>query len=121
MLALDGWRPLKTNPCSDRSRAKGFGEEGMADVLYIRPLNNADPNVPVPDTSRRMYDPVCQVMWIEWKKKTGRAARHQLDWHRAERAKGIFTAIAGRDFPASIEGFWAFYNERRLNHRGITL
>jgi hypothetical protein len=36
LLALEGWRALKTDPTSDRSRAKGFGEPGMADSLYIR-------------------------------------------------------------------------------------
>jgi hypothetical protein len=29
-LALDGWRVLITNPCSDKARGKGFGEVGMS-------------------------------------------------------------------------------------------
>lgn len=40
LLALDGWRALRTDPCSDRGRAKGFGEKGMADHLFLRPVHS---------------------------------------------------------------------------------
>jgi hypothetical protein len=97
ILELDGWRALKTNPCSDRSRGKGFGEIGMADYLYIRyhnwgPQGNAE------------------VMWIEWKRPGGKATLEQRLWTVAERKRGALALIAGHDFPASIEGFKAWYD-----------
>jgi hypothetical protein len=65
-LVLDGWRALKTDPVSDRSRAKRFGERGMADYLYIRYGYGG----------RRGHAPsdaLAELMWIEW--KPSRAAR----------------------------------------------
>ena len=35
-LQLDGWRPIRTDPVSDRARGKGFGELGMPDYLFLR-------------------------------------------------------------------------------------
>src|SRR3974390_705182 len=56
LLELDGWRALRTDPCSDRARGKGFGEVGMADYLYIRY------NVFGED----------ETLWVEWKCKRGK-------------------------------------------------
>lgn len=109
-LALDGWRPLKTDPCSDRARGKGFGELGMADRLYIRQLFDAFAISPTIKAG-------AQVVWIEWKSKRGKPSQKQLDWHQAERARGALTWIAGVDFPASIEGFMQFYRESGLLRR----
>jgi hypothetical protein len=94
ILELDGWRPLKTNPCSDRSRGKGFGEVGMADYLYMRCV--------VPGYA--------EVMWIEWKRPGGRLAPAQRAWIEKERGKGGQVYVAGEAFPASIEGFSGWYN-----------
>lgn len=101
ILALDGWRPFKTEPVRDRARGVGFGEKGMCDYLYIRytPSEGAG---------------AATVIWIEWKRqKTARtatkAAPHQLEWHMTERAKGAKVYLAGVDFEATIEGFLEWY------------
>lgn len=98
-LELDGWRALKTDPCSDRARGKGFGEKGMADHLYLR------------------YDcrRLAEVMWIEYKRPKGTLSLHQKIWHEAERARGAFTAIAGIDFEPTIEGFVEWYRASGFN------
>jgi hypothetical protein len=99
ILEADGWRSLKTDPVSDRSRGKGFGELGMADTLMLR------------------YDRDmgwAQVMWCEWKAPGGKPAKHQTAWHIRERARGALTLIAGEDFEASIEGFRKWYAESGL-------
>jgi hypothetical protein len=106
ILIHDGWRALKTDPVSDRRRGKGFGELGMADYLYLRYWPRT-----ATQTSTR---PLGEVMWIEWKRRTEsgsdtKAAAHQKDWHRDERAKGALTLIAGEDFPATVNGFLAYY------------
>lgn len=111
ILALDGWRVLKTNPCSDRSRGKGFGEVGMADCLYIR--YNAD------NTSGRVVCSFCQAMWIEWKASGGKATLDQISWQWTEQKRGAFALIAGRDFPASIEGFKEFYRKSGLMRKTL--
>lgn len=124
-LELDGWRSLRTDPVSDRSRGKGFGELGMADHLYIRydPCYADEPEL----------EACGSVMWIEWKRERGgkgkralftkaeKAKIHQKAWHAAERARGALTLIAGEDFPATIEGFTAWYAQSGLQRKQITL
>ncbi len=109
LLLMDGWENLRTDPCSDRARAKGFGEKGLADDQFIRYRTN-------PGGRRRtkVDESVAQVIWIEWKKtlKDGsftKPAAHQTDWHRDARIRGAVTFIAGEDFPANIEGFTEWY------------
>jgi hypothetical protein len=117
VLELDGWRRLKTDPVSRREWGKGFGELGMADDLYIRCLYRP--------TDRYIGRALCQVMWIEWKKvdprsnsaKATKAAQHQKDWHLLERKRGALTLIAGEDFPATFEGFLAWYRTSGLMRR----
>jgi hypothetical protein len=94
LLSEDGWRILKTDPVSDRSRGKGFGETGMADVLALR---------------YGKQGAACEVLWVEWKAPGGRPRKHQLAWHTRERARGAMTVIAGVDFAASLQGFIAWY------------
>ena len=102
-LALDGWRGLRTDPCSDKARGKGFGELGMADYLYIR---YSEP--PTPTLLLRSH---AQVLWVEHKRPGGEPTPHQWTWHRAERARGALTAIAGRgcDFDGSLDDFIRWY------------
>jgi hypothetical protein len=120
LLAADGWRCLITDPVSDRTRGKGFGELGMADRLYIR-------YCPMPSEWHSDKQPYwrpkaqCEalVLWIEWKRVDGRgrttkATDHQNAWHAAERARGALTLIAGVDFPATIEGFRDWYTRSGL-------
>jgi len=125
-LELDGWRRLRTDPVSDRSRGKGFGERGMADDLYIRYQ---------PDHFVQFHGPTwraqTQSIWIEWKRERGgqgkralftkaeKARIHQKAWHAAERARGALTLIAGEDFPASIDGFMNWYRNSGLMRRKL--
>ena len=97
-LALEGWRAIKTNPCSDKSRGKGFGEIGMPDVLYLR-YGSKDCFVPG----------LAEVMWIEHKRPGGKVSPHQADWHYAERARGALVVVATQDFAPHFDGFHAWY------------
>lgn len=114
LLELDGWRSLKTDPVSRREWGKGFGEKGMADRLYIRYMKS---RYSLELAGHRW----AAVLWIEWKSAKGKPAPHQLAWHQAERARGALTLIAGVDFPASIEGFAAWYAESGLQRRNLTV
>ena len=101
ILEHDGWRSLKTDPVSDKRRGKGFGELGMADVLYVRYGFCVNPQW-------------AEVLWIEFKRPGGVVADHQRAWHQLERKRRAVTLIAGEDFPATIEGFIAFYEKSGL-------
>lgn len=113
LLALDGWRALRTDPCSDRGRAKGFGEKGMADLLFLRPAlyvcdNSFGRSGAFPKHS------ICsaadgQILWVEFKRPGQMPKSHQYDWHFAERLSGFLTVMAGVDFEASFEGFRIWY------------
>ena len=105
ILALDGWRRVRTD--MKQLRGMGVQEPGMADDLFIRyrPLDDDLFNA--------------QVMWIEWKKKGGKAADHQTAWHTLERKRGAWTLIAGKDFPASIDGFKSWYVQSGLMRNRI--
>lgn len=116
-LELDGWRTLKTDPVSDRSRGKGFGEVGMADRLYLR-YNEGERLDPVSVLVSRVTR-LHGVMWIEWKSAKGRAQQHQKDWHYAERLRGALALVAGEDFAPSIESFQAWYRRSGLMRRKI--
>lgn len=111
LLALDGWRTLKTDPVSDKSRGKGFGEKGMADRLYLRYGY-------LPST-RYEGLALAEVLWIEWKRRGGRAEPHQQAWHAVERARGALVLLAGDHFEASPEGFLAWYRASGLMRREI--
>lgn len=113
LLALDGWRMLRTDPCSDRARGKGFGEIGMADCLYIR--HHVPITWLVPLARDTMYRTIAQVMWIEWKTRGGKMSMPQKIWHSVERDRGALTLIAGQDFETSIEGFISWYRASGLN------
>jgi hypothetical protein len=113
ILEADDWRALRTDPVSDRGRGKGFGEIGMADYLYVRYSGLGFEDNPKFDSARAES----QVMWIEFKRPGERPKKHQVTWHIKERARGALTLIAGDDFPASVEGFRAWYEASGLQRR----
>ena len=119
ILKADGWRPLRTDPVSDRKRGKGFGELGMADHLYIRYLKNAEIHIPRDGGRTRIVlkEPGAEVLWIEFKRPGEHPAPHQVAWHMAERARGALTLVAGQDFPADFDGFVAWYRNSGLLRR----
>ncbi len=112
LLQYDGWRMLKTDPVSRREWGKGFGELGMADCQYIRYRG-------IVATSPQRSQAAVELMWIEWKGPDGKATQLQRHWHIAERARGALTLIGGEDFPASVEGFLAWYRSSGLMRRSI--
>ena len=90
LLEADGWRSLKTNPVSNKARGAGFGEIGMADMLFIRYqcvviLNDTNEVIDV--------EPSCQVIWIEFKAPGKLPSPHQLTWHTRERARGALVLV----------------------------
>lgn len=106
-------------------RGKGFGEVGMADCLYIR-YDYMDEALrqlerlavsDLPCDTATQLRVMTSILWVEWKRKGGKAAPHQKTWHAAERARGALTLIAGEDFEASISGFSKWYMQSRLRRR----
>jgi hypothetical protein len=129
ILEEDGWRALRTDPVSHRSRGKGFGELGMADHLYIRYANDnpywrmsGGYRGDSPDFKPRQW---AELLWIEFKRqrdhKAEKAKKHQIDWHAKERARGALTLIAGVDFPASVAGFTAWYAASGLPRAALSI
>lgn len=120
-LECDGWRALRTDPVSDRRRGKGFGEIGMADMMFIRYWGSHVGRAP------QGHDTRCNalalaagnhIMWIEFKRgRGGVLAKSQRDWHNKERARGALTLIAGEDFTPSLKGFRAWYRASGLERR----
>jgi hypothetical protein len=120
-LQLDGWRRLRMD--LPHLRGLGVQEKGMADDLYLRYIHvlTGAPGWDDPCgvfTTERTIRPVLRTkvecLWVEWKRRTGKAMAHQMAWHQAERALGAMTLIAGIDFVASIEGFQDWYRASRL-------
>jgi hypothetical protein len=109
LMEEDGWRALRTDPVSDRSRGKGFGELGMADYMFIRYR-------PPTDWQAGMAG-LAEVIWVEFKSRRGKPSKQQAAWHHRERSSGALTWIASVDFPASVEGFKAHYRANGLQRR----
>lgn len=122
LLEADGWRALRTDPVSRREWGKGFGEKGMADMLYVRYLDDAlvhiAANTDDPPSTNVMLS-ICRVMWIEWKRKGGKVAAHQTAWHELERKRGALTLIAGENFEATPESFYEWYKNSGLMRKDI--
>lgn len=126
-LKLDGWRSLRTDPVSDRSRGKGFGEPGMADHLYIRYLDLKTRG------GSAHLESLAQVLWIEFKRQKGGAGKkalftkpekakiHQRGWIAAERARGALVLLVGEDCAASIGGILTWYQNSGLMRRKMSI
>jgi len=114
-LALDNWRRIRTD--LPHLRGMGVQEKGMADDLYIRYMG--PPRKPLAHDTRvnALHLSAAEVMFIEWKRRTGKVMAQQHAWHATERAKGALTLIAGIDFTASIEGFMDWYYASGLSRR----
>lgn len=114
LMELDGWRVIHTDP--RYLRGLGVQEKGIADELYVRYSTG---NKLYRDNGCEVTLPAssCQVLWVEFKRRTGKAMAHQRTWHDAERARGALTWIAGIDFTASVEGFKAHYLASGLARR----
>ena len=110
LLEQDGWRALRTDPVSDKSRGTGFGEKGMADHQYTRYACRVEPSA-----TNEAARALSETLWIEYKSAKGKPAKHQTEWHTKERARGALTWIAGVDFPASVAGFVEHYRKSGLN------
>jgi len=99
-LELDGWRAIRTDPVSDRSRAKGFGELGMPDYLFIR----YDPSI--------LDSCDAEVLWLEFKRRGQKATTHQQAWHSTEQARGALVLTVG-----DIDRFTEWYKASGLCRR----
>lgn len=112
----DGWRALRTDPVSDKSRGKGFGELGMADYLFMRPFyRHPDDSDTLRQNTR--IRAATQTVYVEFKGRKGVPSKHQTAWHAMERARGFCTWIASVDFPASVDGFRTHYEASGLMRR----
>jgi hypothetical protein len=108
LLEWDGWRPIRTDPVSDRSRGKGFGELGMPDYLYVRYLRGDRIEFPQHGTAV-LKEPAAEVLWIEFKAPGKAAKPHQLAWHEAERARGALVLVVD-----DIDSFFQWYAQSGL-------
>ena len=112
MLELDGWRAIRTDPVSDRSRGKGFGEVGMPDYLFIRyqcvaVLNDTNETIDV-------EPPCCQVLWVEFKAPGKYETKSQRDWHIKERTRGGFVLVV-----SGVDDFREWYKTSGLMRNQI--
>jgi len=109
-LELDGWRAIRTDPVSDRSRGKGFGELGMPDYLFIRyqPEKGHCVQFPFPLNQGQ----IAEVLWTEFKRKRGLRKDHQVRWHQAEAARGALVLTVD-----DIDEFTRWYKASGLCQR----
>ena len=107
-LELDGWRAIRTDPVSDRSRGKGFGEIGMPDYLYVR----YEPDSRTATAASLGAIAFAEVMWIEFKAPGKAAAGHQIAWHAAERDRGALVLVVD-----DIDSFRQWYAQSGLQRR----
>jgi hypothetical protein len=122
ILLLDGWRVIHTD--LKQLRGMGVQEPGIADDLFIRYIQNGDPRLGVDPRGGQIYQPLCELAWIEWKRIDPRGLRTkasslQKDWHTLERKRGALVLVAGEDFPATIEGFRDYYKASGLMRKRI--
>lgn len=112
LLELDGWRSLRTDPVTDASRGKAFGEFGMPDYLYIRyDLRAYEPTGPR-DVYAVIEPPAAAVLWIEFKAKGETPKVHQRVWHEAEQARGAMVLVVD-----DIDDFIRWYSTSGLCRR----
>lgn len=112
-LELDGWRAIRTDPVSDKSRGKGFGEVGMPDYLFIRYTHAVLPESGhISDTTFRMLGACAQVLWIEFKRKGAKRTGLQVNWHSIERSRGALVMTVD-----DIDEFTKWYLASGLNRR----
>jgi hypothetical protein len=111
ILEWDGWRSFKMEQNFSERKQKRTGEAGMPDRLYIRYWKNC------PGPGGKGPAECADLMWIEWKALGGRVSQAQHDWQAAEVARGALVLCAGRTFPASIDGFKAWYAASGLQRR----
>lgn len=107
LLGYDGWRIVVTDP--PHLRGLGVIEKGIPDRLYIRYVGLG--LCKTPQICTPVERSLSEVLWIEWKKPGGTPSTNQVLWKIAERARGALVWTAGIDFPATLEGFKAFYRD----------
>lgn len=108
MLAADGWRSIRTDPVSDRSRGKGFGEIGMPDYLFVR--YDWDQRT----RSGAARQTLSEVMWIEFKAPDKYETKSQRDWHIKERTRGGFVLVV-----SGVDDFREWYKTSGLMRNQI--
>jgi hypothetical protein len=109
-LELDGWRALRTDPVSDRSRGKDFGEIGMPDYLFLRycgPIREAA--YPGDWDGTRV---ATNILWIEFKRKGAKPKRHQVRWKDMEASRGALILLVD-----DIDEFTRWYKTSGLCRR----
>ena len=97
-------------------RGLGVSEPGMADHQFIR-YGYFSP------TAKKHFaiKPLAEVLWVEFKKRGGKAEQHQKDWHARERNRGGLVWVLGEDFEASIESFCEYYAKSGLQRKRISI
>lgn len=121
LLELDGWRSFKMEQNFSERKVKLVGEAGMPDRLYLRYYDpRFDRSEWLEGEGTAWQRAQAQVLFVEWKRKGGKAKQHQLDWIAAERARGALVWLAGEDFVATPEGFYEHYAGSGLMRKTIS-
>lgn len=107
-LSYDGWHALVTDP--KQLRGLGVSESGIPDKQYRRARIAKGPGVP---------PSLCEIVWIEFKKRGGKAGQHQMAWIARESQRGFLVLLVGVGCEASIEGIQKWFRESGLMRRKI--
>lgn len=119
-LELDGWRCIRTD--MPHLRGLGVSEPGMPDNLYIRYRPGYEQYGPCGNVSR-LNPALSETLWIEYKRRKGKTAQHQKDWHAKERARGAFVLSCGEDLKegVSIESICEWYAASGLQRKKMSI
>lgn len=113
-LELDGWRAIRTDPVSDRTRGKGFGEVGMPDYLFLRYSEAARSILLIQMTALGRIEVLTdtQALFIEFKSPGGKLEEHQIRWHDTEAKRGALVLTVN-----NFDNFRAWYMQSGLVRR----
>jgi hypothetical protein len=111
-LQLDGWRAFRTEMTVQREYGRAVGEVGQPDYLFIRYKYPCKGEGCSGETCGTAECATAEVLWIEFKAPGKNADAHQLDWHRAEQARGALVLVVD-----DIDGFIAWYKSSGLGRR----
>jgi hypothetical protein len=102
-LRAHRWRLIRMNVTTLQLRGQWvrFGESGSPDFLCLHYLPNG----------------LAAVLWLEFKSKSGKLARHQELWHARERKDGASVYVV-RDFDSFREFYRASFDRPDSPVRG---
>ncbi len=121
LLKYDGWRIFRLEQNYSEKKRKSVGERGAPDGLYIRytpkKVEWHAEQIAYEDSWKPMAPVQAEVLWCEWKSPTGKPSNAQRAWIAQETARGALVLLAGADFPATKDGWLAWYRASGLRRK----